>query len=64
MTLYEKCKKIVTNKQYEEIDGYLIDMTSANLYCKVWEGLSNPNREKLETLNTASAIMMCWKLIK
>ena len=62
MKRYHIMKRIVENKQAEKVDGYLVDMASASLYCQIWEKVSVSRKEQMEALNTASAIMLCWKI--
>jgi hypothetical protein len=62
MTRYEKCKQIVANGQAERIDGMLIDISSANVYCQVYEGLKPENKELLEGFDTVKAFRVVWDI--
>lgn len=49
--------------QAEEVDGVLLDFTSARAIIAVYEKLSAENRAKMETLHVERAADIAWKLV-
>lgn len=57
-------RRIVANKQYKEVDGVLLDLTTANLMVQVYDALSKKAQDKFDTLSVERAASICWKLVK
>jgi len=53
---------IVRKKQHKKIDGYLVDMNTANLILKVWDVLNSSNRKKFEKLPIKKMADVAWKM--
>jgi hypothetical protein len=58
--VYQICLRIVSRRQAEEFQGMGIDMQSANLYCKIYDGLSPKNKKILVAQNLLSQFAICW----
>ena len=54
---------IVRKRQAKKMDGYLIDMQTANLILKVWDALNSSNRKKFEKLPVKKMANVAWKLV-
>ena len=46
-----KIAKIVKRKQASKLGGVMIDMQSASLLMKLWDAVSDKDKEKMNTLN-------------
>jgi hypothetical protein len=62
MNYYEKCKEIVANMQAERIDGMWVDISSANIYCQVFENIKPKNQELLEGMAIDKAMRIVWDI--
>jgi predicted aconitase len=62
MNYYEKCKEIVANMQAERIDGMWVDISSANIYCQVYENIKPTNQELLEGMAIDKAMRIVWDI--
>ena len=54
---------IIRRRQAKKMDGYLIDMQTANAILKVWDALNSSNRKKFEKLPIKKMADVAWKLI-
>jgi len=54
---------IVKRKQYQKIDGVLVDVQTANVILKVWDALNSSNRKKFEKLSIKKMANVSWKLV-
>jgi len=54
---------IVKRKQYQKIDGVLVDVQTANVILKVWDALNSSNRKKFEKLPVKKMANVSWKLV-
>lgn len=61
-TLYSASCEVVALKSCIEIEGYLLDMQTANLVRTIYDSLSPKNRKKLESLPLMRQVDICWKL--
>ena len=68
MITIEDFRRIVKNKAYEEFDGVLVDMLTANMMVTIYDALSVENQFRLDALLATKPIAivtgMCWKLVK
>lgn len=59
------CKRIVKNHQYEEVDGVLVDATTASVIVKVFEALKEEkNILKFKSLSIQLAAKISWDMVK
>lgn len=64
MDRISKLRRIVNSHSATEVEGLLIDVQTANAFCKVYDGLSKPqNRASLLSLPIKKAVDVCWKLV-
>lgn len=61
--MIEKVRNIVKNNQFEEIDGVLVDLFTANAIITVYDALSEENKKHLAGLPIAKAGLVCLKLV-
>ena len=59
----ETLKTIVADHQCAEVEGVLVDATTANLLVKVYEGLNETNKAKFAALPVAKMADLAWKLV-
>lgn len=62
-TRIEQLREIVTEHQALEIDGHLVDATTASVMCKIHDALNEANREKFMGLSLLKMVDVGWKLI-
>ena len=55
-------RRIVINRQFEEIDGRIIDIQTANLLVKIHDALDPDRQQKLMQLDIAQATNFAWKV--
>jgi hypothetical protein len=61
-----KIQKIVKDKQATKLGGVMIDMQSANLLMKLWDAVSDKDKEKMNKLNPkvlATVIKKLWSRV-
>jgi hypothetical protein len=56
-------RKIVITKQYAKIDGRMIDLFSASAICKVYDALSDANKEKFCSLTASKMADLAFTLM-
>lgn len=56
-------RRIVENWQYEEFEGVLIDATTANFVCQVYDKLSPENQANFGEMHPFVMVDMTMKLI-
>ena len=62
-----KIQKIVKDKQATKLGGVMIDMQSANLLMKLWDAVSDKDKEKMNKLNPkvlTTVIKKLWSRVK
>lgn len=62
----EKCREIVANKQYEDIDGDTMDLFTASAVVQVYDALNDENKAKLENMAEKSLprmVQAVWSVI-
>ena len=64
LSTIEILRCIVRDHQAEEIDGVLVDATTANCITKIHEALNDQNKAKLEAMPITRMSDVCWSLIK
>lgn len=65
MTRIEQLRKIVEDKQFSKIDGFLMDIVTANLLISVYDGLTKPElKEKFNTISLPRLVDFSWKMVK
>lgn len=57
----EIVKRILKNRQHEEIDGYIVDVQTANLLDKVYEALGSKGRSNFDRLPIKKLVDFAWK---
>lgn len=57
-------RKIVENRQYEEINGVVVDMQTANMITTIYNKLNKKNKKKFSKLNLFTMVNVGWKIIK
>jgi len=57
-----KIQKIVKRKQATKLNGIMIDMQSANLLMKLWDAVSDKDKEKMNKLNAKVLTIIIKKL--
>jgi flagellar hook-basal body complex protein FliE len=61
-----KIAKVVKDKQATKLSGVMIDMQSANLLMKLWDAVSDKDKEKMNKMNAkllTSIIKKLWSRI-
>lgn len=56
-------REILKGHQHNKIEGKMVDAFSASAYVKIYDALSQPNRDKIESLPIVKAMDVVWKLI-
>lgn len=56
-------REIVERKQYAKIDGAMVDLFSASAIVKVYDALSEANREKFAALPVVTMAKIAFKLL-
>ncbi len=62
-----KIAKVVKDKQATKLSGVMIDMQSANLLMKLWDAVSDKDKEKMNKLNPkvlTTVIKKLWSRVK
>lgn len=57
-------KRIVENRQYEEIDGIAVDMQTANMIYTIYSKINKKNKKKFAKLSLNKMVAIGWKIIK
>lgn len=57
-------KRIVENRQYEEINGIAVDMQTANAVITVYNAINKKNKKKFSKLPLTVMVDLTWKMIK
>ena len=61
-----KIAKVVKDKQATKLSGVMIDMQSANLLMKLWDAVSDKDKEKMNKLNAkmlTTVIKRLWSRV-
>jgi hypothetical protein len=58
------CRSIVTNGQYEKINGVMVDLFSASAVVKVFDALNETNKAKFLALSVSRMASLSFQLIK
>ena len=56
-------KRIVTNCQYEKVDGTMIDLYSASVISQVYDALSDDNKLKFASMPAGKMGIIAFKLV-
>jgi hypothetical protein len=56
-------KRIVANKQYEKIDGCMIDLYTASVISQVYDALGDENKLKFSSMPAPKMGVIAYKLI-
>ena len=64
LSMIDTLRCIVRDHQAEEIDGVLVDATTANCIINVHDALNDTNRAKLSAMPIVRMARVCWKLVK
>lgn len=59
----EALKRIITDKQFEMIEGVLVDMQTAHAIISVYEALNPENQEKFMSYSMETMGHKAWKVI-
>ena len=62
--IIETMKRIVRERQYEEINGVIVDMQTANMITTIYDKLNKKNKKKFSKLNLFTMVNVGWKIIK
>lgn len=57
-------RRIVAECQYEKIDGYLMDATTAQMLIAVHDGLSEENQARFDSVPLARLVDFGWKQVR
>lgn len=64
MNNIEICKRVVNNLQYEEVDDIILDVQTANAILKVYEVLSEKNKEHFINMSITRMSNVAWNILK
>ena len=64
METIQTLRTSVHEHQATEIDGVLVDATTANCITKVYDALNEDNRAKLASMPIVKMANICWELVK
>ena len=56
--------EIVNQKQYQEIDGIIVDLQTATAIMAVYNGLNDINKKKYAKMAVDKMARIAWKLIE
>lgn len=56
--------RVVEHHQAEEVDGMLLDATTARAMCAVDQALSPENRARFRAMPLERAVTVTWRLVK
>ncbi len=56
-------RRIVANKQYEKVDGCMIDLYTASIICQVYDALNDANKVKLASMPAPKMGIVALKLV-
>ena len=59
----EQLRKIVEEHQAMEIDGYLVDATTASVMCRIHDQLNAKNQAKFMALSLVKMVEVGWELV-
>lgn len=57
-------KRIVENRQYEEINDVVVDMQTANMIMTIYNAINKKNKKKFSKLSLIRMVNIGWKIIK
>ena len=63
MKLIDQFRRIVKNRQFEIIDGQIMDIQTANCIVTVYDKLSLDRQERLMNLQIEGISKICWSLV-
>jgi hypothetical protein len=58
------CRSIVANRQYEKINGMMVDLFSASAIVKVFDALNETNRASFKLLPVQRMASIAFKVLK
>ena len=58
------CSRIVENHQYEEVEGYLMDVQTAGALLAIYAALSPKAREKFDSVPLPKLVDFAWKQVR
>ena len=58
---YAVAKRVVTGGQFENLEGQLLDLQTANVMVIVYEALSDANKAKFDSIPLMRLVEFCWK---
>lgn len=61
--MIQQLRGIVNNFSAEEIDGYLVDVQTANAIVTVYDALKEENKEKFINCSIDKMASIAWKLV-
>jgi len=64
MNTIDILRKIVAERQHQEIDGVIVDMQSANVIVTVYDALNDTNKAKLIAMPIEKMASVAWKMVK
>ena len=60
----KEIKNIVKEHQCKEINGFLIDVQTANLISTVYDKINDANKERCQELDIQAFTEFCWKQVE
>lgn len=63
MNNIEICKLVVNNLQCEEVDDIILDVQTANAILKVYEALSEKNKERFVNMSIEKMSSIAWNIL-
>jgi hypothetical protein len=63
-TRADACARIVENHQYEEVEGYLMDVQTARALLAVYGALSPSARVRFDSVPLPRLVDFAWKHVK
>ena len=63
MEKINQLKQIIESHSYQEIEGKIVDVQTANIILKVYEALGEKNKENFVTQSIDRMAHIAWKLV-
>lgn len=56
--------RVLNSKQYQKVDGFNIDLTTASIIDKIWKQADRSNKKKLNKLNAKQLAKLAYKMVR
>ena len=63
-TIIDRCRDIVAEHQYQEINGQIVDATTASMLIRVHDALSEENQAKFAAYPLDMMVAVGWSCIQ